>query len=683
MSTRTRPDHRGIAFGDWTMNPVEAALTAELLLAALACAVAAVTPASMRRYLAGIATIAMAASGIVAGGLALSGHTGRLSVPTALPTVNLTLAPDRLGGLFIVIASAVTLLAALYAIGYVHGAADSRSAWLAFILFTFGLQMVPAAGDIITFLLAWELMALGSGVLVLTDHRTRPQARSAALWYAVMTQLSFLLILAGFAVLASVAGATTFDALVTVSPTSTTGALAFTLLILGFATKAGLVPLHIWLPRAHPEAPSHASAVMSAAMVKMGVYGTLLVVLRFMPGGPAWWGIVLLSLGGISAVYGILQASVTSDVKRLLAYSTTENIGLIFLAIGASVLLASYHLTAASQAALLAALLLAISHAAFKCSLFLGAGAIVAATGERNLDRLGGLGVRMPWTAAAFGVAALGAAALPVTSGFVAEWTLFQSFIHGATRDAISVAVALPVAVAVVALTAGLALVTFVKLYGIGFLARPRSQGADDAHEVSHPMRWAALIGAGAVIALGVFPGPVAQVLASAVGIGDVATIGFGGLSLPSLGVLLDPMALAITALVCALPVVVVSALSARRHPRRATELPWGCGGARVSPRMQYTATSYAEPLMRVFDDTLRPEQDVVVTHATESRYLVAQVRYRQKLSDVIEVRGYRPLLEFVDRLGVVSRRLQNGSVHRYLTFSFVALIVVLIVVSL
>ena len=431
MSTRTRPDHRSIAFGDWTMNPVEAALTAELLLAALACAVAAVAPASMRRYLAGIATIAMAASGIVAGGLALSGHTGRLSAPTALPTVNLTLAPDRLGGLFIVIASAVTLLAALYAIGYVHGAADSRSAWLAFILFTFGLQMVPAAGDIITFLLAWELMALGSGVLVLTDHRTRPQARSAALWYAVMTQLSFLLILAGFAVLASVAGATTFDALVTVSPTSTTGALAFTLLILGFATKAGLVPLHIWLPRAHPEAPSHASAVMSAAMVKMGVYGTLLVVLRFMPGGPAWWGIVLLSLGGISAVYGILQASVTSDVKRLLAYSTTENIGLIFLAIGASVLLASYHLTAASQAALLAALLLAISHAAFKCSLFLGAGAIVAATGERNLDRLGGLGARMPWTAAAFGVAALGAAALPVTSGFVAEWTLFQlSLIH-------------------------------------------------------------------------------------------------------------------------------------------------------------------------------------------------------------------------------------------------------------
>ncbi len=271
------------------------------------------------------------------------------------------------------------------------------------------------------------------------------------------------------------------------------------LLLAGFATKAGLVPLHVWLPRAHPEAPSHVSAAMSAAMVKMGVYGVLLVLLRLLPAGPSWWAVLLLVLALGSALYGILQASVASDLKVLLAYSTTENVGLILTAVAVAVLLNGAGQPGVADVALTAALLLVVSHAAFKTVLFLGAGSVLHATGERNLDRLGGLAPTMPVTSMAFGIAALGAAALPVTSGFAAEWVLLQSLIHGDGANDQLVAVALPITVSVVALTAGLALLTFVKAYGIAFLARPRSDGAAHAHEAGAPMRVAMIVGTAAV----------------------------------------------------------------------------------------------------------------------------------------------------------------------------------------
>jgi formate hydrogenlyase subunit 3/multisubunit Na+/H+ antiporter MnhD subunit len=468
-----------------------------------------------------------------------------------------------------------------------------------------------------------------------------------------------------------------------VDPESAGTSVAFVLLVLGFATKAGIVPMHVWLPRAHPAAPSHVSAVMSAAMVKMGVYGVLLVVLQMLPAGRPWWGLVLLALGTVSAVYGILQASVATDLKRLLAYSTTENVGLMFLAIGAGVLLRSYGVAGPAEVAAGTALLLVASHAAFKTTLFLGAGSVLHATGVRDLDRLGGLGKRMPTTAAAFGVGALGAAALPITCGFVAEWALLQSLIHGARPEDRLVAVVMPLAVAVVALTAGLALMTFVKAYGIAFLARPRGPEAGIAHEGPATMRVALVVSAVAVVGLGLVPGVLAAAVVRAVGLGGIDVFGVAGLGLPGVGAALDPVALSGLALLVAIPVLVVTWRMARRRPSRPVDLAWGGGGVRVSPRMQYTATSYAEPLSRVFDDALRPERDLEITHAGESRYLVERVQFRQQLEDVIEVRAYVPGVRLVDRIGLAARRLQNGSIHRYLGYSFVALVAVLIVVSL
>lgn len=665
------------------MTLVAGGLLAQLVLAALAVVLAVSVPARRRALVAGTACATLAAAGAVTGALALGGGEGELRLTGALPLAPLVLAPDRLGGLFLLLAGTVGVLACLYAIGYVHGPAGSRSQWAALAVFLLGMQLVPSAGDVVAFLLAWELMAAASTVLVLADQARNPAAREAALWYAVMTHLSLVAILAGFAVLVGQTGGTGYGVLANTDPASGAAGVAFVLLVVGFGAKAGLVPLHVWLPRAHPEAPSHASALMSAVMVKMGVYGMLVVGLRLLPGGPTWWAVLLIALGAGSALYGILQASVASDVKRLLAYSTSENVGLMVLALGVALLLRGYDVPGPASTALIACLLLVVSHAAFKTTLFLGAGAILHATGERDLDRLGGLVHAMPWTAAAFGVAALGAAALPVTGGFAAEWALLQSLIAGVRPGDRVVAVAVPVALAVIALTAGLALLTFVKAYGIAFLARPRSEGAALAHEVPVTMRVATLAGAVLVVAVGVVPGPIATVLARAVGIAGARPVGLGGLELGGVGAVLDPVALSVLGLLVAAPVLVLAAVLARRRPRVTDVDGWGCGQIRTSPRMQYTATSYAEPLMRIFDDALQPTRDVEVTHVGESRYMAASVQYRQRVDDVVEVRAYAPLVAGANRLADRARGVQNGSIHRYLGFAFAALVLVLVVVAL
>jgi hydrogenase-4 component B len=662
---------------------IRAGLLAQLTLMLIAIAVTMVLPPRFRAVPAGLAVSAIGLLGAVTGALAMTGHQGLLQVPTSLPFGALLLSPSPLGGLFMVVIGSVGCVTAIYAIGYVHGPSASRTSWAALAVFLTSMQLVAAAADVVSFLLFWELMAVASTVLVLTEHAQRPAVRAATLWYAAMTQLSFFLLAIGFAILTAQAGSTQFSAFLVTPWNSTAANIAFVCLILGFATKAGIVPLHVWLPRAHPEAPSHVSALMSAAMVKLGVYGAILVSTRFLVGGTTWWSLLVLSLGVVSAVYGILQASVASDLKRLLAFSTTENVGLMFLAIGSASLLRSFGTAGVADAALAACLLLVIAHAAFKTTLFLGAGSILRATGERDLDRLGGLGSRMPVTSAAFGIGALGAAALPLTVGFVAEWVLLQALIHGAGGTNRILAIVMPVTVGAVALTAGLALMTFVKAYGIACLARPRSRGADSAVEVPLSMRVAMGIGALFVIALGVAPGVAAHAVADAGDLAGIGSIGLFGIDLPAIGALLDPAWLAILCGALALPVIAVSIRYARQRPRRDVDLAWGCGGVRVSPRMQYTATSYAEPLARIFDDSLRPERDVIVTHSSEARYLVERIQYRQRLSDVFESRLYLPVIAVTDRMTSAARNLQNGKIHFYLAYSFIAFLVVLLVVTL
>ncbi|NUK06313.1 proton-conducting transporter transmembrane domain-containing protein, partial [Streptomyces lunaelactis] len=633
----------------------------------------------------------------VAGGAAgvalLGGRRWSAELPGLLPLAGVRVETDALSGLFMAVAGAVVAAVAVYGIGYASGhgrhGLGSRTAQTVLPLFSLSLVLVPAAGSVSTFLVLWELMALASLLLVLAEHRERPAGRVAGIWYAGMTHLGFVLLLIAFALFAAQAGGESFAALRAgasgMSPT--VKGLIFVLTAAAFGSKAGAVPLHAWLPRAHPEAPSPVSALMSAAMVNLGVYGLVRTGFDLLGGGPSWWWLGLIAVGGLSAVYGILQAAMASDLKRLLAYSTSENMGLVLIGAGAAGLFAASGDGPLAALALAAALLHVVNHAAFKALLFCAAGSVLRATGVRDLDRLGGLRARMPVTAALFTLAALGAVALPPGNGFISEWLLLQSLIHGLQVPGISVAVMLPLAVALIALSAGIAAAVFVKALGVGFFARPRSEQAADARE-SPPLMLAGMgLLATGCAGLALVPGLLGSGLDRAVlaaGLPGTQAVSGGGLKLrlQDVSASLSPLWV-VAALTAALALAAaLPALTAKRRRRRKDAKVWDCGGGAPTARMAYTATSFAEPLQRVFDDVLAPEQDVNVTHTRESTYLVERVRFQHRVPDRIEHRMYEPLLALLARVGQAARRLAGGSVHLYLGYGFFSLVALLLVLA-
>ncbi|GAA3784531.1 oxidoreductase [Streptomyces coacervatus] len=676
------------------MSVIPAALATATALGVAGAVAGLVLPQRVRSAVVGVLTAGVGVAGGTAGVAALGGSRWAAEVPGLLPLAGTHLAVDALSGLFMAVAGAVVAAVAVYGVGYVaghgsHGAhgLGSRGAQALLPLFALSLLLVPAAASVSTFLLLWELMALTSLLLVLAEHRARPAVREAAVWYAVMTHLGLVLLLAGLMVYAAQAGGETFAALRagTAGISPTVRGLVFVLTAVAFTSKAGLVPLHAWLPRAHPESPSAVSALMSAAMVNLGVYGLVRVGFDLLGGGPAWWWLLVMAMGGLSAVYGILQAAMASDLKRLLAYSTSENMGLVVLGVGAAGLFAHAGDKALAGLALAAALLHVVNHSAFKALLFTGAGSVLRATGERNLDLLGGLRARMPVTAGLFAVGALGAVALPPGNGFISEWLLLQSMIHGLAVPGVTMAIVLPLAVAVIALSAGLAAAVFVKALGVGFFARPRAVGAAAAKE-SPPLMLAGmgLLAAGCAT-LALVPGLLGEGLdraVAAVGFAGTQPVSGGGLQvrLHDVSAQLSPLWVVAALMVALVMVTATAGWAARRRQRRTQARLWDCGGGAPTPRMAYTATSFAEPLQRVFDDVLAPEQDVDVTPVRESAYLVERVKFRNRVPDRIEHRLYRPVLGFLATAGQSARRLAGGSVHAYLGYGFFGLVTLLLV---
>lgn len=690
----------------------------------LAAAAGALLPARNRPLVTGLLTCVLGVGGVLAGLGALGGQMWSLAVGNLLPLSSAVFSVDPLSGIFMLLIGGVSVAAGIYSIGYtspggIHaGPADetedneteadagdagpthtagsgaaSRTTQATLPVFVASMLLVPAAANITTFLILWELMALSSLALVLSEHRERPAVREAGLWYAAMTQAGLVAILLALVIFASGTGGESFTALregaANLSPT--TRILVFVLAFVGFGSKAGMVPLHVWLPRAHPEAPSHVSALMSAAMVKLGIYGLIRVWFDLLGGGPQWWGVLVLTIGALSALYGVLQASVSTDLKRLLGYSTTENIGLILMAIGAAAMFAADGNRTLASLLMAAALLHSVNHAGFKTLLFLGAGSVLRATGLRDLDRLGGLAARMPITTALVGFGALGAAALPPGNGFVSEWLLLQGFTHsllGAGSPDVIIAVTMPLAVGVVALTTGLGVVTYVKLFGVGFLARPRSAPATAAIESPQSMRAGMTLAALACAALALAPslaaGPLTRVVAMLPTMRYEVPVGGDSVTLRLAGITgsMSPLLIALGLVVGMIVIALLARWVAGGLPRRSAPL-WGCGGTRLDPRMEYTATSFAEPLTRVFDNVLRPEQDLNVTHHAESQYLIESIRFRQRVPDRIEARLYPPMMATANWWGQQARKLQNGSVHRYLAYGFIGLLAVLIVVGL
>jgi len=656
------------------------------LLAAGGAVAAVVLPRQVRAAVVGLATAASGAAGAVAGARAAGGEHWAASVPDVLPLTGIDLAVDPLAGWFLALVGAVTVIAGIYSIGYAGrtgNGAGSRGALFLLPLFTAAMMLVPLAATVPALLAGWELMAVTSLLLVLTEHRHSAAVRGAAVWYAVLTQAGFVALLVGAAWLAAVAGGSSFAAIragAATLPQPVTGAI-FVLCVVGFAGKAGAVPLHPWLPRAHAESPSHISALMSAAMVKLGIYGILRFGFDLLGGGAAWWWLVIAVLGAVSALYGISQAAVARDLKQMLAFSTSENVGLILLGIGFAGLYGLAGNPLAAGLALTAALLHTANHAAFKALLFTGAGSVLRATGTRNLDGLGGLVRVMPATTVLFAVGALAAAALPPGNGFVSEWLLLQSLLHPGRDAGTALVIAAPLAVAVVAATAGIGVAAFVKALGTGFLARPRSDAAAAARESPVSMVAAMTLAALACVALAVVP---TQTMPAMHRIADSLDLVAAPVDDQLLTVRVAQVDATIRPLWTAVAIVGMTLLIAgtaralgQRRRRRARA--WDCGDGPLTARMEYTATSFAEPLQRVFDDVLAPERDVDVTQAAESEYYVEQISYRQRIPDRIENRVYRPLLRAMHAVGEAARPLANGSVHRYLGYMLTALLLVLV----
>jgi hydrogenase-4 component B len=653
---------------------------------ALAAGLLARWPAAARHATHWLAAAASAAT-VAAGVAALTGPRWAAHIPWLLPPWGVDLVLDGLSGFFLVVIGITAATTSVYGIGYTasrqHGVPALGAAYHAFVA---AMVLVPLAANVLTFLVAWELMSLASYLLVMTDPEERGVLRAG--WvYALVTHAGLACLLAGMLVLAHATGSDRFADWLRLAPSVSpaTRTLAFVLLAVGFGSKAGLVPVHVWLPLAHPAAPSHVSALMSGVMIKLGVYGLLRVGFDWLGGGPPWWGAILLLAGAASALLGVLYALVEHDLKRLLAYHSVENVGIILLGLGAGLIFRATGLGDLATLGVVAALYHTANHAVFKALLFLGAGAVLHATGTRNMETMGGLIKRMPWTAACFLVGSAAIAALPPFNGFVSEWLTFQALLQSVRVPRPELNLVFLLGLAGLALTGGLAAACFVKAFGISFLALPRSEAAARAHEVPLSMRvpMVALAAACAGLGLGaplVLPvlGGVAGALprlgtAAPLDLGDGLTVvvgdGFGTLS---------PLAVALLLTVALGGVMVGLRLAGARRDCRRYET-WGCGRSLQTARMEYTATAFSQPFKRIFAVLYRPVKQLDIEFHPESRLFVRTIHYENPTRSLIEERLYLPALAGAHRLAGAARRIQSGSANLYLAYIFVALLALLL----
>ena len=625
---------------------------------------------------------AAAASGVAG----MLGASWAVDVDWLVPLGGLALEMDALTGLFVALVGATAVPASLYAIGYTG---RERRGCLAYLVFVAAMLAVPLAANVMTFALAWELMSLASYVLVLDGARAgrEPAASAHAGWvYAVMTHAGLACMLAGMLLLTAWTGSARFADWTAAAPALGAGArsLAWALLALGFGAKAGGVPLHVWLPLAHPAAPSHVSALMSGVMIKLGIYGLLRASFVWLAPALPWWGATLLLVGAISAVAGVLYAIVDRDLKRLLAFSSIENVGIVLVGTGAALTFAATSMAGLALLALAAALYHVVNHAAFKSLLFMAAGGVLHGTGTRDMEALGGLIKRQPWTAACFLVGAVAIAGLPPLNGFVSEWLMFQALLQNVLLPQPSLNLVFALAIAGLALAAGLAVACFVKAFGITFLALPRSDAAAAAHEAPVTMRVAMVATAVACAALALGASSIvpalAVVAATLVPAPPPVTLGawltlevsgeFASLSMPAVALALAGGIL--------LPVLLLAVARVRPRPRRYET--WACGRVLQTARMEYTATAFADPFTRVFDFFYRPVKRLDIDRHPESRFFVRRIRYENPTRFIVDEWLYRPVGRL---LRAAARRVavvQSGSPNLYLAYVLAALLLLLLV---
>ena len=618
----------------------------------------------------------------------------RVEIPGLFPFARLSLVLDGLGAFFLLVVSVVAVAAAVYGPAYLraHGTRSPAVEVLGINLFVGSMALVLCAGDALTFLLAWEGMTLASYALVVSGG-SQADAH-AGLVYIVMAHAGTALLMAVFLFLAAQAGTFDFAAMRTAS-TGLAGperSVLFFLALLGLGAKAGVVPLHVWLPLAHPAAPSHVSALMSGVMLKVALYGLLRLGLDLLAPAagplPPSWGWTVLILGSTSAVIGVLYALQQHDIKRLLAFHSVENVGIILMGLGMAMLLARRGGAAEALAALAlgAALLHTLNHAAFKGLLFLGAGSVISATHQRNMEELGGLGRRMAWTAWLFLIGAVAISALPPLNGFVSEWMTFQSIVLGGAQLGGGAGLAAVVSAAALALTGGLAAACFVKAFGVTFLGRPRSAQAAGAVEVAPSMRAGMILLAAVCVVIGVMPGhvlslldaPVVRLLGGA-GPSTLVTVR-GPLVLSAGGSVGSGTALSMTAaaaLFAALALLVWGALGGPRGARARLAPTWTCGMTPES-RFDYTATAFAKPLRFIFAALYRPRREVE-RETGPTRYVLRRLRWEGDVVDAAQTELYRRLQLGVMGIARAVRSRSTGRIHGYIGYVLFTLLVTLL----
>jgi len=531
-------------------------------------------------------------------------------------------------------------------------------------LFTAAMLLVLVARSVALFFIAWEAMSLVSAFLV-AAHHDRRGVRRATFTYLVVAQTGALCVLVALTLLALAAGDTSFAGIAAHAARLSPGLrdTVFVFALLGFGSKAGLMPLHFWLPRAHPVAPASASAMLSGAMLKVALYGLLVVTLELAAPGPSWWGLALVAIGTVSAVGGVLYALVDHDLKRLLAYHSVENVGIIVIGIGVALLARSAGSSALAGLALVAALFHTINHGLFKALLFLGAGTVNEVEGTVDLERLGGLWGELVWTAPFFLIGCAAITGLPPFNGFASEWLTFQSLVGGLSGGGLTVTFVFVAAIAGLALTGGLAAACFVKVFGVVFLGASRRIDARPAvrERLDASTTGVALL-AGLCIVLGVVPMLAVGPLAGVVG----KTLGLVVLPPPALPVL--PVTLALLPLAGALLCVV---MAARRSIRFVPT--WTCGSP-VSAAAQYTATAFSKPLRTVFAFVLLPERQRRYEMGS-SRWLPERISYRTESRYLVD-EGARRFAAVILRFARRFRLVQSGSLRMYLAYALAALIV-------
>jgi hydrogenase-4 component B len=593
-----------------------------------------------------------------------------------------------LAGLFLAIIALVALLATIYGIGYMRhyfGKYNIGSFYFFYNLFLGSMMLVVLANHALFFLIAWELMALASYFLVVFDHNDRENVQAGFLYF-IITHIATLAIIILFFIFYRLTGSFDFDVWrnghANISPLL--GGIIFALTIVGFGTKAGIIPLHIWLPAAHPAAPSQVSALMSGVMIKTGIYMLIRVFFDFFGNTPQWFGLTVLLLGAISSILGVLYALGEHDIKRLLAYHSIENIGIILLGLGAALTFRSMGENMFALLALAATLFHTVNHAVFKSLLFMSAGSVVLSTHTRNIEEYGGLIKRMPETALFFLIGSIAISGLVPFNGFVSEWLTFQALFGGIYTMSVATKAIMIGGIAALAFTGGLAAACFVKAFGVTFLARPRSVEAEQAKEASSGMRISMAILALITLALGIFGGTMAKIFMNVAYTFPSLSRTFSPLSLYREELSLTDgfaqlhMPLLFVALLIALLVTWFISNLSKEKQKVAVGITWDCGFP-LTKRMEITATAFSRSIVTIFGGLLRPEMHVERTYInTEKKHYVSSITVSGHLRDVYRIYVYDPIARTTLHLGRMVSKIQSGSTHMYLAYMMIVLVVLI-----